>query len=76
MLRLAGVRLELGWVNPHSFRRAFASGVLDASGGSTIIARDAGGWASAATVDQTYGHVDIHDPAFSAVLTTVWEHQP
>jgi len=76
MLRRAGVRLELGRVNPHSFRHAFASGVLDASGGNTVIARDAGGWASAATVDQTYGHVDIHDPAFSAALTAVWKQQP
>ena len=27
---------------------------------------------SAATVDEVYGHVDIHDPAFDAALRTVW----
>ncbi|WP_233520828.1 hypothetical protein [Streptomyces sp. CCM_MD2014] len=26
-----------------------------------MIAREAGGWASAATVEQVYGHVDVHD---------------
>jgi len=47
--------------------------VLDASGGNLLIARDAGGWASAATVDAVYGHADIHDPAFEAALMKVWE---
>lgn len=72
MLRRAGVRLELGTVKPHQFRHGFATGVLDASGGNTLIARDAGGWASAATVDEIYGHSDIHDPAFVTALNTVW----
>ena len=31
-----------------------------------------GGWASAAMVDEVYGHVDVHDPAFDAALRTVW----
>ncbi|MEE6259102.1 hypothetical protein [Plantactinospora sonchi] len=48
------------------------SAVLDAADGNLLIARDAGGWASAATVNEVYGHVDIHDPAFDAALRTVW----
>ncbi|MFF5212261.1 tyrosine-type recombinase/integrase [Streptosporangium sp. NPDC000396] len=65
MLRLAGISLESGRVHPHAFRHGFATDVLDASGGNSLIARDAGGWASAATVEQVYGHVDIHNPAFT-----------
>ena len=53
-------------------RHSFTSAVLDAAGGNLLIARDAGGWASAATVDEVYGHVDVHDPAFDAALRTVW----
>jgi hypothetical protein len=45
---------------------------FDAAGGNLLIARDAGGWASAATVDEVYGHVDVHDPAFDAALRGVW----
>jgi len=75
MLRRAGVRQELGRVRPHSFRHAFATNVLDASGGNSVIARDAGGWSSATTVDEVYGHTDVHDPAFAAALTQVWDQQ-
>ncbi|MCZ4103809.1 hypothetical protein O3W51_48040, partial [Streptomyces sp. H39-C1] len=50
----------------------FTSAVLDAAGGNLLIARDAGGWASAAMVDEVYGHVDIHDLAFDTALRTVW----
>jgi len=53
-------------------RHSFTSGVLDASGGNLMIARDAGGWASAAMVDEVYGHADVHDPAFAAALRKVW----
>jgi len=49
--------------------------VLDAAGGNTVIARDAGGWASATMVDEVYGHVDVHDPTFDAALRTVWGEQ-
>ncbi len=61
-----------GWVlcSPHAFRHSFTSAVLDASGGNLVIARDAGGWASAAMVDEVYGHVDVHDPDFDAALRT------
>ena len=73
MLRRAGRRAGVGRVVPHQFRHSFATAVLDASGGNLLIARDAGGWASAATVDAVYGHADIHDPAFEAALVKVWE---
>jgi integrase len=72
MLRRAGVRLGLGRIRPHQFRHSFATGVLDASGGNTVYARDAGGWASAATVDEVYGHADVHDPEFAAALNRFW----
>jgi integrase len=72
MLGRAGTRAGLGVVKPHAFRHSFTSAVLDAAGGNLLIARDAGGWASAAMVDEVYGHVDIHDPAFDAALRMVW----
>jgi integrase len=72
MLARAGMRARLGAVRPHAFRHSFTSAVLDASGGNLLIARDAGGWASAAMVDEVYGHVDVHDPAFDAALRKVW----
>lgn len=72
MLARAGKRAGLGLVKPHAFRHSFASAVLAASGGNLLIARDAGGWASAAMVDEIYGHVDVHDPAFDTALRTVW----
>ncbi len=72
MLSAAGRRAGLGPIRPHGFRHSFASAVLEASGGDLLIARDAGGWASTAMVDEIYGHVDVHDPAFDAALRTVW----
>ncbi|HMG64471.1 MAG TPA: tyrosine-type recombinase/integrase, partial [Streptosporangiaceae bacterium] len=75
MLRRAGIREDLGSIRPHQFRHGFATSVLDASGGNAIIARDAGGWASATTVDQVYGHADVHDPVFAAALSRVWDEQ-
>lgn len=72
MLGRAGKRAGLGLVKPHAFRHSFTSAVLDAADGNTLIARDAGGWASAAMVDEVYGHVDVHDPLFDAALRTVW----
>lgn len=73
MLRRAGVREDLGRLRPHAFRHGFASEVLDAAGGNSVIARDAGGWASAATVEEVYGHADVNEPAFAAALATVWD---
>ncbi len=72
MLARAGNRAGLGVVKPHAFRHSFTSAVLDAADGNLLIARDAGGWASAAMVDEVYGHVDVHDPAFDAALRTIW----
>ena len=72
MLARAGNRAGLGTLRPHMFRHWFASAVLDASGGNLVIARDAGGWASAAMVDEIYGHADVHDSAFDAALRAVW----
>lgn len=75
MLRRAGHRAGLGVVKPHAFRHSFASAVLDASGGNLVVARDAGGWASATTVDEIYAHVDVHDPVFDRALRHVWGDQ-
>jgi len=72
MLSRAGERAGLGRVKPHAFRHSFTSAVLDASGGDLLIARDAGGWASTAVVDEIYAHVDVHDAAFDTALRTVW----
>jgi integrase len=72
MLARGGSRAGLGAIKPHAFRHSFASAVLDKAGGNLLIARDAGGWASAATVDEVYGHIDVHDPAFDAALRAVW----
>jgi integrase len=72
MLRRAGVRLELVHIRPHQWCK-FASDVLDASGGNIVYARDAGGLASAVTVDQIYGHADVHDPRFALALNRVWQ---
>jgi integrase len=72
MLARASARADLTKVRPHSFRHQFATDVLEASGGNSIIARDAGGWASATTVEQVYGHADAHDPHFAAALEHVW----
>lgn len=75
MLRRAGNRAGLGAVRPHSFRHSFATAVLDASGGNLVVTRDAGGWASATTVDEIYAHADVHDPAFDRALRGAWEEQ-
>jgi len=72
MLRRAGNRAGLGTVRPHSFRHSFATAVLDASGGNLVVAREAGGWASATTVDEIYAHADVHDPVFDRALRRVW----
>lgn len=72
MLRRAGVRAGLGAVKPHAFRHSFATAVLDASGGNLVVTREAGGWASATTVDEIYAHADVHDPVFDRALRKVW----
>lgn len=72
MLRRAGNRAGLGKVRPHMMRHSFATAVLDASGGNLVVTRDAGGWASATTVDEIYAHADVHDPVFDRALRHVW----
>jgi integrase len=72
MLARAGIRAGVGAVKPHAFRHSFTSAVLDASQGNLLIARDAGGWASAVMVDEIYGHIDVHDPVFDTALRKVW----
>jgi hypothetical protein len=54
------------------FPPQFHLGGLDASDDNLLIACDAGGWASATMVDEVYGHVDVHDPAFDAAVRAVW----
>lgn len=62
---------ELSSPGSHSF----TSAVLDASDGNTMIAREAGGWKSAAMVEEVYGHTDVHDPVLAAALERTWEEQ-
>jgi hypothetical protein len=72
MMGRAGRRLGLGRTNPHAMRqevRERGSGRLERQ---HRVRRDAGGWASATTVEETYGHADLHDPAFMAALDRVW----
>lgn len=72
VLGRAGSRADLGRITPHAFRHSFATAVLDESNGNLVAARDAGGWASATTVDEVYGHVDLHDLVFDTALRRVW----
>ena len=76
LLRRASERLGLGLVRPHQLRHDFGSGVLHASGGNSLIARDAGGWASAKTVEEIYGHTDMDDPVLARALSAVWGETP
>jgi integrase len=73
MLRCAGRRAGLaGRIKPHAFRHSFTSAVLGASGGDMLVAREAGGWASVQTVENVYGHPDLHSPEFDSALRAVW----
>lgn len=72
MLRRNGARADIGHVIPHAFRHQFATDVMAISDGNTIITREAGGWASAATVEQVYTHSGPDDPAFRTALQKVW----
>jgi integrase len=75
MLRRAGHRAELGRVKPHAFRHSFATAVFDASGGNSVVTREAGGWASASAVEEIYAHADVHDPVFDRALRKAWGDQ-
>lgn len=65
-------RAGLSHFTPHAFRHQFATDVLDAADGNAVIARDAGGWASATTVEEIYAHTSPEDPTFLAALNQVW----
>ena len=76
VLRRAGRRAGLtGRIKPHAFRHSFTSAILDACDGNLLVAREAGGWASVRTVDEVYGHPDLHAPQFDAALRAVWGEQ-
>jgi integrase len=69
MLRWAGRRAELpGRITPKAFRHQFTNDVMDASGGDPLVAKAAGNWASAAMVDEVYGHPDLHSVQFTEAL--------
>lgn len=72
MIQRTARRAGLGLVKPHAFRHSFATAVLDAAGGNLVVAKEAGGWASAGMVDEVYGHADVHDPVFDRALRAVW----
>ncbi len=73
MLRRAGRRANLpGRIKPHAFRHTFTNAVLDATDGDMLVAREAGNWASVQTVEEVYGHPDLHSPEFQAALSAVW----
>jgi hypothetical protein len=73
MLRRAGRRAELpGRITPKAFRHQFTNNVMDASGGDPLVAKAAGNWASAAMVDEVYGHPDLHSAQFTEALRTAW----
>ncbi|MEY9905171.1 integrase [Catenulispora sp. MAP12-49] len=73
MLRRAGKKAALpGRIKPHAFRHTFTSAVLDASGGDLLVAKTAGNWSSVKTVDEIYGHPDLHSPEFISALRQVW----
>ncbi|MFC8406572.1 tyrosine-type recombinase/integrase [Streptomyces griseoincarnatus] len=73
MLRRAGQRARLpGRIKPHAFRHTTTSKILDAANGDPSVAKAVGNWASAAMVDEVYGHPDLHSPEFSAALAEVW----
>jgi hypothetical protein len=55
--------------------RSFATAVFDASGGNSVLTREAGGWASARTVEEIYAHADVHDPVFDRALRKAWGDQ-
>ncbi|MFE4612126.1 tyrosine-type recombinase/integrase [Streptomyces niveus] len=73
MLRRAGRRAGLpGRIKPHAFRHTTTSKILDVTGNDSWTAKEAGNWASVQTVDEVYGHPDMHSPEFIAALKAVW----
>jgi len=73
MLERAGRRAGLGVIKPHAFRHTWATALTEATGGNTKAVADEGGWASAATVEDTYAHL-AGDAGLEAALHRVWGH--
>lgn len=71
MLGRAGRRAGLGVIKPHAFRHSWATALTEATGGNTNAVADEGGWASAATVEETYAHL-AGDGGLEAALQRVW----
>lgn len=71
MLERAGLRAGLGVIKPHAFRHSWATALTEATGGNTSAVADEGGWASAATVEETYAHM-AGDAGLEAALQRVW----
>jgi integrase len=71
MLERAGRRAGLGVIKPHAFRHSWATALAQATGGNTAAVADEGGWASAATVEETYAHL-AGDAGLDAALHRVW----
>ncbi|MGW1617314.1 tyrosine-type recombinase/integrase [Streptomyces sp. NPDC002285] len=76
MLRRAGQRAELpGRIKPHAFRHTTTSKILDVTGNDSWVAKEAGNWASVQTVEEVYGHPDMHSPEFVSALKAIWGEQ-
>ena len=62
-------------IKPHAFRHSWATALTEATGGNTNAVADEGGWASAATVEETYAHM-AGDAVLEAALQRVWGQRP
>ena len=67
----AGRRAGLGVIRPHEVRHSKATALTEATGGNTRAVADDGGWASAATVQDTYAHL-AGDTGLETALHRVW----
>ncbi|MCX5187575.1 tyrosine-type recombinase/integrase [Streptomyces sp. NBC_00268] len=73
MLRRAGRRAQLpGRIKPHAFRHTTTNKILDVTDNDSWVAKAAGNWASVQTVEEVYGHPDMHSPEFVSALKAVW----
>lgn len=70
----AGERAGLGRLRPHAFRHRWATEMLRLTRNSTMTAQ-AGGWASASTVENTYAHL-IDTPELEQALSAAWRRNP
>jgi integrase len=56
LYRLAD-RVGLDKVNPHAFRHLWSTNMLEETHGDSVLVAQEGGWSSARTVEETYGHL-------------------